>query len=475
MSEIALDVVPSRREAPSSYRDELNFAEFPLAALTDQIPKGQKTLEFTDSIFDSGRKQMVTRKLTISASDRFGLPTALDDEVILGLIQLSHGSGFAEPRVYFSRYELIKLLGWRDESKSYERIAESLNRWVGVTLYYDKAWWSKEEQCWVDESFHILEQVTIFDRERRERHRSTRQDDPNAGLSSIVWNSVVFNSFKTGYLKQLDLELYKTLESRIAKRIYRFLDKRFYHKARHEFGLREFACEHVGLSKGYHNGEIKRRLKPAIEELESVRFLEPLPADERFRSEQRGEWTVVFVKFGGGKKLPVEVVAKDQGVSRELVDLGMTPASAQEIASRYEEPRIREKVALTRWLLGKKDRRVSQNPAGFLYTAIVRDYALPADYVEERGRKETPKPAARRPKASTKDKSPVASDRKKLDAYWDALSPDEKVRFEKEALGLTDKFLANQYHTGEKTGGSLFRAARQAILDQHIRRKLGAA
>ncbi len=327
----------------------------------------------------------------------------------------------------------------------------------------------------MDESFHILEQVTIFDRERRERHRSTRQDDPNAGLSSIVWNSVVFNSFKTGYLKQLDLELYKALESRIAKRIYRFLDKRFYHKARHEFGLREFACEHVGLSKGYHNGEIKRRLKPAIDELESVRFLEPLPADERFRSEQRGEWTVVFVKFGGGKKVPVEVLEKDQGVSRELVELGMTPASAQDIVVRYENSRILEKVALTRWLLARNDRRVSQNPAGFLYTAIVRDYALPADYVEERERKEAPKPAAPKAKASAKEATVAASDRKKLDAYWSSLSKDEKVRFEEEALRLTDKFLANQYRAGEKSGGSLFRAARQAILDQHIRRKLGGA
>jgi hypothetical protein len=31
------------------------------------------------------------------------------------------------------------MLGWSDGGESYERIAESLNRWMGVTLYYDKA------------------------------------------------------------------------------------------------------------------------------------------------------------------------------------------------------------------------------------------------------------------------------------------------------------------------------------------------
>lgn len=106
-----------RPEAPPragghSYRDELNFAEFPLASLSDRVPQGQKTLVFTDSVFDQGRRQTVTRKLTISASDEYGLPTALDDEVILGLIQLTNKKKFADRKVHFTRYELIKLLGW---------------------------------------------------------------------------------------------------------------------------------------------------------------------------------------------------------------------------------------------------------------------------------------------------------------------------------------------------------------------------
>ena len=77
------------------YRDELNFAEFPLASVSTSLPKGQKTLEFTDEIFDKSRNERVTRKLTITASDKYGLPTAMDDEVILGLIQLTGKTDFA--------------------------------------------------------------------------------------------------------------------------------------------------------------------------------------------------------------------------------------------------------------------------------------------------------------------------------------------------------------------------------------------
>ena len=109
-------------------RDELNLAEFPLAAIADRVPDNQKTLVFEDRIFDSGKSEMITRRLTISASDKFGLPTSLDDEVILGLIQLTKQQRFAERKVNFSRYQLIQILGWRHEGRSYERLEKSLKR-----------------------------------------------------------------------------------------------------------------------------------------------------------------------------------------------------------------------------------------------------------------------------------------------------------------------------------------------------------
>jgi hypothetical protein len=35
------------------------------------------------------RLNTISRKLTITASDQYGLPTAPDDEILLGLLQLS--------------------------------------------------------------------------------------------------------------------------------------------------------------------------------------------------------------------------------------------------------------------------------------------------------------------------------------------------------------------------------------------------
>ncbi|MCC6953810.1 MAG: replication initiator protein A [Deltaproteobacteria bacterium] len=458
-------------QARETYRDELNFAEFPLASLTTTLPKGQKTLEFSDEIFDKARRERVTRKLTITASDKYGLPTATDDEVILGLIQLSARSNFDARRVYFTRYELLKLLNWSDDSRNYARIEESLNRWLGVTLYYDKSWWSKEEQSWVSEGFHILDQVTILDKERRKRTTGK----PEAGKSSFVWNELVFDSFKSGYLKQIDFKFYKSLESAVSKRIYRFLDKRFYHRDHLEFDLRTFACEHIGLSKKYHNGELKRVLRPAIEELEESGFLTTATAEERFVKKVRGEWSIRFQRGSARPALekPLETDAKNHELATLLVARGLTPKAAARVVGKSNESTIREKIALLDWLVSKKDRRVERSPAGFLYRAITEDFPLPDDYRRELEKVRTrvkAVPAAKTKK--TEERTPTASeisDRKRIDEYWRSLPAPEQERIEKELVEKSPRFLREQYMEGREGRGVLFQAFRQAMIDKYVR------
>src|SRR5258708_4331615 len=101
-------------------KDEMNLAEFPIALLADRVPKGQTTIHFKNRIFDEKSRKTIVRKVTITAPEEIepgkpGLPTAVDDDVILGLIQLTKmANGFTSREVEFSRLELIRLLGWPD-------------------------------------------------------------------------------------------------------------------------------------------------------------------------------------------------------------------------------------------------------------------------------------------------------------------------------------------------------------------------
>jgi hypothetical protein len=465
MNSAAQQVEPQTRHG---FRDELNFAEFPLASLSSTLPKGQKTLEFSDEIFDKSRNERVVRKLTITASDKFGLPTAMDDEVILGLVQLTAQQDFTQRRVHFTRYELLKILNWSDDTRNYRRLEQSLNRWLGVTLYYDKAWWSKEEQCWVNEGFHILDHVQVFDSERQRRAR--QRGGESDGKSSFLWNEVVFNSFKSGYLKQIDFEFYKGLESAISKRMYRFLDKRFYHRQRLEFDLRVFACEHIGVSKNYHNGELKRVLTPAIKELEVQGYLKPLAADARFVRNGRGDWAIVFVKSSA----QIEHQPEAPEAVNELVKRGVKLASALAVWRQAGDAAVRERIALFDWLMAKKDPRVQKSPAGFLYQSIAENYPLPDDYraatsVRAKGPER---------KVLAKESKPVesvqVSDRTGIDEFWNSLPAERRDAIEKELVAAAPRFLREQYMQGQQDGGLLFRTVRQSLIDGYVRGEIQA-
>lgn len=446
-------------------KDELNLAEFPLCSLADRLASGQKTMVYEDRIWDANRAEMITRKLTITGSDEYGLPTAHDDEVLLGLIQLSKLGGFTERRVNFTRYQLIRLLGWRDESKSYARIALSLNRWVGVTLYYDHAWWNRAEQCWVDEKFHVLDNVTLFDRERARPGQGTFQ------FSSFGWNDVLFRSFAAGNLKSLDFEFFKQLDSAVAKRLYRFLDKRFFHRPRYEFNLKELCWEHVGLSRNYDATDLKRKLRPGILELELAGFLDPLPDTERFRKVSCGDWRVVFAKASSGSRNDQKPPPALDGLAAALAERGVTASTARALCAELPEERIRSQLEVFDWLVAQKDKRLTRNPAGFLVSSIRSEYAPPRAFVSQAEQASRAAAAAERArKAEAKAQRLAEEDRVRCQAkaqavagFWISLSQEERTRLEAEALAVAQP----SEHRLLRQGGLVAQTVRQNLLDNY--------
>ena len=273
------------------------------------------------------------------------------------------------------------MLGWRNEGKSYTRLETSLKRWIGVTFYYENAWWDKAKQSWVDESFHILERVSLFDRRRKRRDGSAEEP----ALSMFCWNEVVFRSFQSGYLKSIDMELFRRLESPVAKRLYRLLDKRFYHKNRWQFDLRELACEHVGLSRSYDTAGLKRKLRPAIAELESVGYLKAMEPEKRFVRLARGRWEVHFQRKGKRRDRPKRMDAATDAESM-LTARGVNPATAARLAADHPVAEIRRHVeALDRLLLEGKGQS-PRNPAGFLVQSIRDGYSVPEIVSEQETR-----------------------------------------------------------------------------------------
>ncbi|MBV8233988.1 MAG: replication initiator protein A [Planctomycetaceae bacterium] len=396
-------------------RDEMNLCEFPIALLTDYPSEGVKTMVFEDR---HGR-------LTVSGSDAYGLPTAPDSDVIVGLIQLTKlRNDFTDPTVEFTRYELLRLLGWPDQKHYYQRLTESLHRWVGVTLRYDGTWWDNRRKRRVDASFHILECVILPDK-----------NDPMIE-SSFTWNKIFFKSCRDGNLKRLDLDTYFSLKSAISKQLYRFLDKRFYLRPDWTFGLPELAFEHVGMSRNYAVRNIKQKLQPALEELEAIGFLEPMAAADRYTKAGRGAWNIRLVR-----KLPAPAEAQPAepgptGLERELIDRGVTAATARDLVATSPAERIRAQIEHTDWLRETKPKRVADVGA-YLAEAIRKDFAPPAGFegrAERAARETADRAALDREVEARRAQAREREERDRVRAYWEALPPERRAALDAAAL-----------------------------------------
>ncbi len=471
-TDVVAESVPE--SAPSvllTGRDEMNIAEFPITLLTDRAPRGLTKIEHKDRIFDPRTGKEITRRLIITAHEEYGLPTSIDDDIILALIQLTkQQNNFTRPDVVFTRRLLIELLGWVDKGRNYERIEMSLDRWASTYLRYENAWWDNEGRQWTSGGFHIIDSFKIRDgRAGKGRRDSLR--------SQVVWGTEFFKSCQAGFLKSLDYDLYIKLKYHPSKRMYRFLDKRFYHKPEWTFELRDFAIEHVGLSRTYRDaGKIKEKLGPGIEELEEIGFLEPLPREERYRKEGRN-WIIRVARKQARPTPPPSPVVSDAdtpslSLRQELTARGVTDATAAELVQTHRPALIASKIEVYDWLRARNDRRIQKSPAGYLVESIRSDYAAPSGFESSADREakaqaaEDARRAAdierqRQAEAQALEKAEQAS----IERYWSSLSKDDQAALEARAL--------EAYPASEQVLNSpLRRGYLRSVRNQYIRELL---
>lgn len=346
-------------------RDEMNLVEFPFATLSDRSD-GAHVLEFQVADTDRDSGLPVERKLTVTGDPKYGLPTAKDEEVYLGLLQLTKfHTDFTSPAVQFTRHELIRLLDWPNNDWAYERIATALQRLTGVRLFYQNAWRDNANKVFKDRGgFGILDSFVIRD--------GRKGSGPTEDIySEFRWNAVLFESFQAGYLKRLDFETVRSLGTK-AKRLYRYLDKHFNPPkyARLVFDLRTLACERLGFSRDYDAVQIRRALQPAVEELEALGFVLAEPVERRYRKIARGKWEVSFER-GTEKAGSLPAAPKPAGGKRQSPGTGAKRKPAVEASDATDARRVQEYLAgLSPEARANLQREAAENADPFLRALV---------------------------------------------------------------------------------------------------------
>lgn len=255
-------------------KDEMNLIEFPFGPISQS---GGKTMQVEHETYDPMLKRRVRRSLLITGSDAFGLPRPIDDQVLVGMKALTHEAGYESPRVEFSRYQLCRTIGWETDGRAYRRLEESLDRIAGTLLKFKDAWWAKGEAEWMSKTFHLIQEVELCSRDRLDRAR-LKTGDSRQRLCSFTWTDVIWKSLRDGYIKTLDMELFRRIgggrRREVPLRLFRILDKRFWHASIAEFELHRLGVGTLGLCPKYSPSQVRRIIDRAAHWLIACDYLE---------------------------------------------------------------------------------------------------------------------------------------------------------------------------------------------------------
>jgi hypothetical protein len=318
-------------------RDELNLADFPISVLQRQQPTDADGEKRDTAVYEAGRydrdaRQRVRQRVILETSSRHGLPTPADENVVLALLYVAkHTHNFREPVVPFAPRQLFRIMGWAPNSRSYDRLRQVLRRLKALVIRYENAWWDIEGR-----GYEAEVATGVIGEYELGRQVSGRKKGGASPACWVCWTPRFQQSLASGNLKKLDLERLFALRLPTSQRMYRFLDKRFYPPHQPpavEMDLFDFACGHIGLSRVGNVAELKRRLAPAVAELESIGFIAKADPAERYRKVKPGVWRV---RFQAGPQFlarsrPEAAASPDcglEGKGLEPLSLSVNPQSA---------------------------------------------------------------------------------------------------------------------------------------------------
>jgi plasmid replication initiation protein len=261
-------------------KDEMNLAEYPFSLLTHRIPPNRKTYSLTQHIVDS-QGRMIKQNWSILGSDKYGLPTPYDDDVLLALLYCYKDQHFQGRKIHFTLYRLCQIMQKSLSKREYDRIRDSLNRLTSTTIAAINCFYDNAAKSWVSETFHLFDRYKLY--QEQKRHGAPLP------LSFIEMSEVFARSVAiANYIKDIDLKTYYSLDLPISKRLFRYLDKNRYNKSRYEEAVMKIARK-LPLNYTYPS-QVKQKLARAHEELLQKQYL----ADVSYRSTQQGEEKVSY-------------------------------------------------------------------------------------------------------------------------------------------------------------------------------------
>jgi hypothetical protein len=378
-------------------KDEMNLAEFPFCQLSNKSPRTKVIAFGYDSVENDG--SIIRREWRVEGGAECGLPRPIDEDVYVALMLLTTRQGFESQKVTFTIYELLEVLGWDKSGKSYSRIRASLRRLRNLSIEAVNAFKDNRTKRYEKFlGFGIIDDYEINAGPVSEPSLPFPDDaEVPAGKSYIRWNSRLFKSFKDGYIKNLDHEFYRSLKSTISKRLYRFLDKKFYFGSEIIMDVLQLGYEHIGLSRqSTYPSKVWEKMAGGIAELLKRNYLAMAQRDGKNARFLRANGPILYDL---GKQRNTKTASTEAGLHlarlskqflKEAIEEGITESQAKKFLKERDETELQRAIdvlAYFRLVIFPRAKDRLDNPAGYLLT-LLRDesFEIPSAFISENRR-----------------------------------------------------------------------------------------
>lgn len=296
---------------------EININRYPLWSMQSDKGSELEPRSYSKVYVDSD-EHVFRREWTVIPSLELGDLGPIDQDVFTAVEELvACRGGMPEDGVLeFSFAEIRKIVGWTKSGRSNQLIRESLERIAFTGIRTKNAFYSKDSESYVTDSFALW---------------SVRFSDTSGARGKVSRHSITFhqlfvNNWLSQYLKGLNTNLYWSLSGAIAKRLYRLIDQRRGQETVWSENVVELG-DLIPLRGSRQKSRVMDRLKPAHRELMKAGFLQDVQLQgelvryeiaEEFARQQRSR--DVFSDPGQAIALELLLGERVRGdVARELV------------------------------------------------------------------------------------------------------------------------------------------------------------
>ena len=424
----------------SIIKTEANLAGLPFFALSRQNAKSITEIRYAAKVERGGRKLDILWK--VSPNITYGCPGPFDRKVHKAIEYMINEQGIPiENPILFSIYEIIRILGLNPSGRVRHNIKQSLLRIFSVSVASEGTFYSKAKKRYISDNFHIYDRVVFKEQ--------TLPNGEIADTNYLFLNQWYLDSINAFYVRPIDFDYLRVLQSDIAGRLYELLSLKFYgvisnNRPYWKVEYNEL-CDLLPITPQRYVSLAKRCITPAHEELIHTRFFSKVVWDTTDKS----HW---YIFYYPGKKAIEEIKPKatqealwlelpeqlspsqqdsilvdSSDLSKEeqalfflLRDRKIGEKSALEMVKTYPE-RIKEKIEIFDWAM-QNIREKIQSPAGFLRRMIEEDWEAPEGFVSEAEQKKAQEEARKRTKAQKQ------RDKEEHFQQWCSMTPQQKVK-----------------------------------------------